>query len=511
MSIQPYNITLGEESPTFQYTPFRDGPVTEGWNSSYSGSIEWLGSEGSTGIGTPYRRTELNGAGFTLDFTGTALYLCLTSNNQAGYTVTVDNSAITKIASTSDSACSSFPGAEVLLVADGLSYGPHTATLNATLSGDESLDFYGGVVTLSAGPAGSTVSSPVWIDDRSTDWVYEPWPWPQGNAAGEYNGTHSYACNYLSEVTASISFNGTSIVQLIGSPTSNSFGYSVQLNQVQTVYNATNYWWADRQTLFFAGGLDPTQTYTLTLVDYDANQPNGPPGLNTSGFYCINLDAIVLVQTILPTTQTTSSGSSTGSTGASTSTAAGSGASQSIGADNAGGTSSPSSGSSALSGGAIAGIVIGILVVVALVVLIWFLLTRLKKRAQVHAGSGQAVFSNNLYRGSSPNPPDPTPFFSPVETTSAYTSDPPVSLSARAASAYRQEKSSRSPGSHPSGYTAVRQTPGPMSDGGTSSSSDPRLTHDILQNAPTVDLVTILNQRLRREQADNVEEPPQYG
>ncbi|KZT51453.1 hypothetical protein CALCODRAFT_503519 [Calocera cornea HHB12733] len=70
MSIQPYNISLGSESPTFQYVPIRDGPVTAGWNSSYSGNIEWNGLEGSQGVGTPYRRTQLNDASFSLDFQG---------------------------------------------------------------------------------------------------------------------------------------------------------------------------------------------------------------------------------------------------------------------------------------------------------------------------------------------------------------------------------------------------------------------------------------------------------
>ncbi|EJU01018.1 hypothetical protein DACRYDRAFT_22836 [Dacryopinax primogenitus] len=502
MSIQPYNITLGEESPTFQYSPVRDGPATAGWNSSYSGTTVWLGNEGTTGIGTPYRHTELNGAGFTLNFEGTALYLCLTSNNQAVYHLTIDNVAYTTVAPSSDLACSTFPGAQTLLYANKLPYGSHIATFNTTMSGTgESLDFYGGVVTLSAGPQGTMVQPRQYIDDRSPVWQYQPWPWPQGSSTGEYNGTHSYACNYLAEVTATIQFNGSSIVMLIGSPAPNSFGYTIQFNNVETVYNSTNYWWANQQVMYFAGGLEPTHTYSLTLIDYDANQPNGPPGLNTSGTYCVNLDAAVLVQGTLPdsSTTTTSSSSITGIGGAT----------QSSNADT-GGTGS--SGSSGLSGGAIAGIVIGIVVILAIVAFVIFLLSRMRKRARSHMESnGHAVFSRSF---GTPQPPEPTPFVPPPSDlpTSAFTSDAPISLlgGATSSSSFRTEKTTRSP--YPNvPYTQVRHGRGTTSEGGTSGSSDPRLTNEVLQNAPTVDLVTILNQRLRREQADNIEEPPQYG
>ncbi|KZP00802.1 hypothetical protein CALVIDRAFT_533135 [Calocera viscosa TUFC12733] len=498
MSIQPYNISLGEESPTFQYTPVRDGPVTEGWNSSYSGQIEWSGLEGKLGIGTPYRRTELNGAGFSLVFHGTALYLCLSTNSGAGYALTIDNNAVTKTASASDQACSSFPGSEVLVVADGLSYGSHTAEFNATISGTgPSVDFYGGVVTLSAGPSGTTVSSsPLVVDNQNPEWVYEG-TWYQGPGTAEITGTHSFTCQYDSAVTVSLTFNGSSIVQLIGTLTSNVFGYSVDFDNVETVYNGSNYWWAAQQTMFFAGGLDPTQSYTLTLIDFDANQPS-PPGGNNTG--CVNLEAVLLVQATLPNTQSTPS---SGPSIPGTATSPSSGASHSSGADTGGNGQS----GGGLSGGAIAGIVIGALAVLALIIAVWFLVSRMRKRSSAQGASGQAVFT----RGSTPHPPDPIPYITPVQ--SSFTIDAPVSSvsgGAALSAGYRTEKSPRSIPNN-AAYGGVRSSPGPLSEGETPSSSDPRLANEMLQNAPTVDLVTILNQRLRREQADNIEEPPTYG
>ncbi|KZT51452.1 hypothetical protein CALCODRAFT_135365 [Calocera cornea HHB12733] len=509
MSIQPYNLSLGSQSPTFQYVPFREGPVTEGWNSSYSGGIQDNGVAGMLGIGTPYRRTQLDGAGFSLDFQGEALYLCLGTISGAGYALTVDNNAVTKTGAADDPACDAWPGSQIPLIADGLSYGLHTAQFSAAITNDAELDFYGGIVTLSAGPSGTAVSTPLWIDDRNTDWIYEPAPWPQGNYGPEYNGTHTYGCAYYgtdgSSITASITFNGTSIVQLIGSPSSNTFGYSVQFNNVQTTYNSTNYLWAVRQTFFFAGGLDPTQEYTLTLLDFNPNQPTGPAGSNTS-VYCVNLDAVVLVQPIISDSQSTPSGSQPSTTMGGSTT---SGPSQSSNADTGGGGSSSSG---ALSGGAIAGSVIGALIALAIIALLFFLLSRMKKRAQGATGTGPAVFSNS-YRGGTPNPPDPIPYVTPpVEPQSTVFTGPSASISIVPAlsSVYRNDKS---PGSTSSETTNAGISPsvGPLFPNVTSSSNDLLLPNDILQNAPTVDLVTILNQRLRREQADNIEEPPTYG
>lgn len=37
-NVQPYNITVTDQSPLFQYAPFRDGPIDAAWNVSYSGT-----------------------------------------------------------------------------------------------------------------------------------------------------------------------------------------------------------------------------------------------------------------------------------------------------------------------------------------------------------------------------------------------------------------------------------------------------------------------------------------
>ena len=32
-----YNFTITDQSPLFQYSPFRDGPISGGWNVTYPG------------------------------------------------------------------------------------------------------------------------------------------------------------------------------------------------------------------------------------------------------------------------------------------------------------------------------------------------------------------------------------------------------------------------------------------------------------------------------------------
>ncbi|KZT51454.1 hypothetical protein CALCODRAFT_135305 [Calocera cornea HHB12733] len=124
----PFNLTVGEESATWMYTPIRDGDVMQGWNSSYTGSTVWSGGEG---IGQAFRRTQKDEAGFWMEWEGTALYLCLSTLDNAGYSFTVDGQAMNKVGLGSDPACSAFAhdpnhGPQMLLVADGLKYGhPH--------------------------------------------------------------------------------------------------------------------------------------------------------------------------------------------------------------------------------------------------------------------------------------------------------------------------------------------------------------------------------------------------
>lgn len=38
-SLTPYNFTITDQSPLFQYSPFRDGAITNGWNVTYTAEL----------------------------------------------------------------------------------------------------------------------------------------------------------------------------------------------------------------------------------------------------------------------------------------------------------------------------------------------------------------------------------------------------------------------------------------------------------------------------------------
>ncbi|KZP00808.1 hypothetical protein CALVIDRAFT_533145 [Calocera viscosa TUFC12733] len=509
----PFNLTIGEESATWMYTPIRDGNFTQGWNSSYTGSTVW---SGGAGIGQAFRRTQKDEAGFWMEWEGTALYLCLSTLDDAGYTFSVDGQDQTKIGLGSDPACSAFShdpnhGPQSLLIADGLKYGTHTAKFNATMSSSQSsLEFYGGIVTLGAqAPTGvSVASTPVTVDDRDSGWIYQPAnAWLQDGSPQNINGTHTYTCAYNPNTSASYTFSNTSVVQVIGIEAQNTFGYTVQLTNHNTgAYNSSNDWWTEGQTMYFADDLDPTTSYTITITNFNPNVPNGVPNVQN----CFNLDAMLLFQPVSATTSPSSSSPSSPPT------------------TKAGGAqgSNLSNTTSQLSAGATAGIAVGCVGLAVIVALLFFFLWHRRRQnskgrfpefALSEAGSRPSTpamqsVSNLMYHPGT----EPTPYVMPPLPA------PPLTHSTTVSSITpRNEKGARRMTHAPSSsgsYLLPQQSPGLGSSSGGAPSSPSastaafsNVTPEMLHGAATVDLVAILNQRLRRDQADTVEEPPMYG
>ncbi|KZT51448.1 hypothetical protein CALCODRAFT_521358 [Calocera cornea HHB12733] len=402
LSIQPFNVTLGEQSPLFVYTPSRDSRPDQGWNDT-NGDASTV--QNVYGASSPYRITQLDGAGFALGFQGIALYLCLTLQDAAAFTLMVDNVNVASTASSTDPACHSFASAGLLVVADGLDYGPHTAIFSVHIQSEgDSVLFYGGVVTVSAGPSGTSTTTRT-IDDLDPAWTYLPFQdWNHGGWNTDIDQTHSWTRIYSPSETASYTFNGTAIVQLIGGPTVNTYGYSILFNNTLTEYNSTNPFLAIQQTLFLADGLDPSHTYTLTAIAFNQNQPNGPPGVTEMCFP--NLDALILIQPSSSTGQPTASNGQQSSSNGQLPYANGQWPYANVPA------STP-----ALSGGAIAGIVVGALVLLG--VLVAFLMLWRKRRNRVN--EGQAL-SEYLDSGSTPPSPDPFPF--PISQPPQYPTTP---------------------------------------------------------------------------------------
>ncbi|KZP00806.1 hypothetical protein CALVIDRAFT_213921 [Calocera viscosa TUFC12733] len=362
-SIIPYNVTLGSESPLFSYSPVRDGPATQGWNASYSGSTAYV--PGADGVGTAFRHTENDGASFSVQFVGTAYWLCVSANGGTTYNFTENGHSLPTSGLPADSACSQWPGAKAIVGAGNQTYKSYTVGINITSipNADASFDFYGAVLELSAGSTGMT-TTPVTIDDTNPGWNYQPSPWLQADNPLDYNGTYSYSCTYDVGATATYTFNETTAVQLIGSPNDNTFGYSISFQGVESVYNATNLWHAYKQVLFMAGALDPSTTYSLTLSNYDPNQPDGPGIAGEQA--CTNLDALILMK--IPSATSGNPGSSSSSVGSSPTSPSDQGGSS----------------TSSLSSGAIAGVAIGAVAgVVIIILLLWLFLRRRAKATSI--------------------------------------------------------------------------------------------------------------------------------
>jgi len=126
--LTPYNFTISDQSPLFQYLPFRDGPIQTSWNVTYAYDQDstWA-PDTFIGAGPSSHRTQFVGASVQLDWVGTAVYL-YGEGSQDGYTIELDGSWTNQT-----STFLSTPG--LLFSQSNLTYGPHTLVLQVVKSG----------------------------------------------------------------------------------------------------------------------------------------------------------------------------------------------------------------------------------------------------------------------------------------------------------------------------------------------------------------------------------------
>ena len=111
-----YNITISSHSPTFQYSPARNGPIYQGWNASYSGRPDVSWPINAQDIGFTTHRTTLPGASAELTWTGTAVSAYGTANG--AYSFLVDGRV--------PESNGAYPRDGILGRVIGLPYGEHT-------------------------------------------------------------------------------------------------------------------------------------------------------------------------------------------------------------------------------------------------------------------------------------------------------------------------------------------------------------------------------------------------
>jgi len=297
LAYQPYNLTLPSYSPVFTYLPYRDGDPTQGWNSSYSESNNDDPCDGDfnycLGSGIAFRMTTSYFASFNLDFTGTAIYLCFGLGYVVG-SLNIDGAITGTVAALGDPVCAMY-GAYVIavVVIDDLALAEHRATYNTDAV--DGVEFYGAAVTISAGQPGPKKVEV--IDDSDSQWNYEGnWGW---NGDDEmWNGNYHTTATYASNSSASYTFTGASAVILRGLSGCNSGPYTVELNDQTASFNASDLHWRHAQSvLYFAGGLNPNQAYTITLFNYDASAQNATPFEASGG--CSGLWAAVDTLTLI--------------------------------------------------------------------------------------------------------------------------------------------------------------------------------------------------------------------
>ncbi|KZP01253.1 hypothetical protein CALVIDRAFT_594752 [Calocera viscosa TUFC12733] len=484
--------------------------MVQGWRASFSNLTIWPNASiNNVGSGLPLRETYLDGANVTLNFAGTAVYLCLTPLGSS-FTFTVDNNPVSTTGPASDPACVE-NGGQVMAYADGLTYGSHSATVRVNSEGSTDFLFHGGVVTVGLNGTNPVVQR---IDDTDPGWSYQPagaWSFSNvsnNDAVGDYNTTRHWMCSYGPSYTASYTFNGSSAVQLLGLLNLNIGPYTIHLNEQSYVYNGSDLWRESQQVLFFKSTLDPTKEYTITLVNYDQAAPDAQQPVGPDFYPCATVDELIL-------TKTTPGAPSVGGSGNGTSPGTGSG--------NDAGPGAGSGGASPV--GAIVGGVVGGIALCILCFLLWFFWRR--RRAQAlsvqtteidpmpDASMGEVtpyIFSDSTY--------------SPIPTSDAMSrpqEEPHISgyTQARSPLERRTGKATRyvvpvdqSAAITPHAPAGARPDPSSTISSASvpTASPDPPPERAVINGASTQELVAVLNRRLRREYAgDNDEmEPPDY-
>ncbi|KAG1904574.1 uncharacterized protein F5891DRAFT_749024 [Suillus fuscotomentosus] len=243
-----WNITLNDTSPVFTYYPYYDGFGTgNGWQIWYS-ETGYNTAFANPGVGISAHITSLPGANVTLSFYGTGIELHGAAN--CTFDVTVDGIFSSSLSSSSD----------VLYSSQTLSEGTHTFTLTAHPTSGQQLAFENAVIYIE-----QAIPQMASYGNTNTTFL-------------DYTGNWSVSTDthvpgsffHFTETTGSsvsTTFGGSSAVVLQGIVNWGNWQYTVSLNGTQSVLNASSFWFIPDTTLFYEGGLDPTQNYVLNIAD----------------------------------------------------------------------------------------------------------------------------------------------------------------------------------------------------------------------------------------------------
>ncbi|PBL02768.1 hypothetical protein ARMGADRAFT_1159262 [Armillaria gallica] len=261
-----FNLTVPDQSPTFIYSPYREGDLNSSWKVYYSNSPDssYDSSHNSSNLasGQSLHSTTLQGASLEISFMGTAIYLN-GSGTAGAYSTTLDGG----------DAVNGSPADAYLVSHDGLDYEAHTLVLNTTSTSQ--LNVTSATVTVGIGNEGATITdtnhSAVNVANGISTSVD-----PFFTTNGQYNTDHD-AQNYSRIDTTgagskfSFSFSSASAVFVYGTANYDHGAFSVTLSPAAGVststrtLNSTSKWFAQGSLTYWETGLDRDKTYLVTF------------------------------------------------------------------------------------------------------------------------------------------------------------------------------------------------------------------------------------------------------
>ncbi|KAJ7648495.1 hypothetical protein B0H17DRAFT_429947 [Mycena rosella] len=343
------NITVPDQSPTWLYSPDREGVSSSSWQSVWSGSPDssYDATHNASNIaqGTSSHITTFPSASAQIDFVGSAVSI-YGQGTAGAYSTTLDGG----------NAVAGSPTGSVLASYSGLGDGKHTIILKVTQPQQLTLSY--ATVTIRSAVQTSSVQNTTEIAVTSgANNVLATNPFFSTSGSGSFSNLHqdqNYTRLDTNTVSATISFtcSNASAIFIYGTTNWNHQTYSVELDpsvgasQGARVFNGTSKWFVLNNLIFFEGAMDPTRTYQVKMTNLVGNSYS-------------DLHSVVMMN--LPASSSDSVSSSSGS-----------GPSPS---NNPGVTSSPKSGVGKT-------VAIAVSVVVALAAIILFAFLFCRRRAQ---------------------------------------------------------------------------------------------------------------------------------
>ncbi|KAJ8096291.1 hypothetical protein PM082_011446 [Marasmius tenuissimus] len=272
--VEPHNLTIFDNSPTFLYQPSREGEdLNAGWKGFYSDSQDSAYNldpeSASKANGASSHNTTMNGASFELSFKGTAVLL-YGSGTAGAYSTTLDDRDVVN----------GNPSNGLLASYRKLDYKIHTLSLNLTQG--RLLSILSAVVTVGIGKTGASITdfnvSAVNVNDGTlSSSSFAAFSTSVGGTFNTNHDTTGYSRVDTNNSDSSIifQFNNASALRVYGSINHDHGTYSATLSPSggastgTRILNGTSKWFAYDSLIYWESDLDRSQSYTLTLTNLE--------------------------------------------------------------------------------------------------------------------------------------------------------------------------------------------------------------------------------------------------